>query len=133
MKIESIGKTIGTKGIQIINIADREAEKERVVVSDTMKSIIQLIEPLVTLAFTQEIHGLEIGGQCTREEDIQDLDREKIRIQAVELDEVDQKVTKEVMQEQEGIVVLEVAQEVERLEMIFTLEGLEQTLIRQNF
>ena len=133
MKIESIGKTIGTKGIQIINIADREAEKERVVVSDTMKSIIQLIEPLVTLAFTQEIHGLEIGGQCTREEDIQDLDREKIRIQAVELDEVDQKVTKDVMQEQEGIVVLEVAQEVERLEMIFTLEGLEQTLIRQNF
>ena len=133
MKIESIGKTIGTKGIQIINIADREAEKERVVVSDTMKSIIQLIEPLVTLAFTQKIHGLEIGGQCTREEDIQDLDREKIRIQAVELDEVDQKVTKEVMQEQEGIVVLEVAQEVERLEMIFTLEGLEQTLIRQNF
>ena len=70
MKIESIGKTIGTKGIQILNIADREAEKERVVVSDTMKSIIQLIEPLVTLAFTQKIHGLEIGGQCTREEDI---------------------------------------------------------------
>ena len=133
MKIESIGKTIGTKDIKIINIADLEAEKERVVDSDTMKSIIQIIEPLVTLAFTQKIHDLEIGGQCTRGEDILDLDPEKILIHTVEADEADQKVTKEVMQEQEGIVVLEVAQEVERLEMIFTLEGLEQTLIRQNF
>ena len=133
MKIESIGKTIGTKDIKIINIADLEAEKERVVDSDTMKSIIQIIEPLVTLAFTQKIHDLEIGGQCTREEDILDLDPEKILIHTVEADEADQKVTKEVMQEQEGIVVLEVAQEVEKLEMIFTPEGLEQTLIRQNF
>ena len=133
MKIESIGKTIGTKDIKMINIADLEAEKERVVDSDTMKSIIQIIEPLVTLAFTQKIHDLEIGGQCTRGEDILDLDPEKILIHTVEADEADQKVTKEVMQDQEGIVVLEVAQEVEKLEMIFTPEGLEQTLIRQNF
>ena len=133
MMIESIGKAIGTLDIKIINIVDLEAEKERVVDSGTMKNIIQIIEPLVTLAFTQRIHGLEIGGRCMREEDILDLDREKIHIQTVEADEADQKVMKEIMQEQEDIVVLEVAQEVERLEMIFTPEGPEQTLIRQNF
>ena len=122
-------------GTGIITIVDlgAGAENERVVDLDTMKTIVQIIKILVKLGFILKIHDLEIGDQFMKEEDIQDLGQEKINTETIGGDVADREATKGIMLNREDTAVLGADPEVEKLEMTFIPEDLEQTLIRRSF